>query len=74
MFDNVDKSVINGLALSLGTLFVTILVFCLVPALILDRIGVPKKIVDSSIGLFGLLGFACWIYAMFYLNLSKLFI
>ncbi|MFC3883770.1 hypothetical protein ACFOU2_09760 [Bacillus songklensis] len=71
---NVDNNIVTGLALSLGSLIILILLFCLVPALILDRMGASKKIIDSTIGLFGLLGFACWIYAMFYLNLSELFI
>lgn len=74
MLDNVDNGLIDGLAWALGSLFVVMLIACLVPVIILDRIGVPRKFTDKFIGLFGLLGFGFWIYGMFYLNLYELFI
>ena len=74
MFDTFDNSFITGLALALGSLFILILVACVVPALILERIGLSKYFVDKTIGIFGLIGFALWIYGMFYLDLYKLFI
>lgn len=70
----VDNSTINGLALAIVALFVTMLVFSLVPVLILNGIGISKKITDKFIGFFCLIGFAVWIYLMFYLNFYEFFI
>lgn len=70
----VDNSTINGLALAIASLFVTMLVFSLIPVLILNGIGIYKKITDIFIGFFCLTGFAIWIYLMFYLNFYEFFI
>ncbi|MEW4290059.1 MULTISPECIES: hypothetical protein [Rossellomorea] len=74
MFEALDTSVFNGLALALATLCIMVLATSVIPVLILENVGIPKKITRNLVGLFCLVGFAIWVYGMFYLDLiSKFF-
>lgn len=74
MFDSLDNSIINGMALAIGFLIVLTSVTTFIPLLILDKIGVPRKISSRFIGIFCLLGLGLWIYLMYYLNFLDVFI
>jgi predicted permease len=74
MFENVDTSVIDGLAWAIFSLIIFMIIVTVVPILLLEKIGVPRMITHNLIGIFGLAGFALWIYGMFFLDLQKLFI
>lgn len=73
MFETIDTTVFNGLALALVTLCVVVLATSIIPVLILEGMGIPKNVTRNLVGLLCLLGTALWLYGMFYLDLYKIF-
>jgi hypothetical protein len=74
MFENVDTSVIKGIAWAVFSCITFVTIVSVVPLLLLQRLGVPRTITYNLIGLFALGGLALWLYGMFYLDLLKIFI
>ncbi|WP_456273610.1 hypothetical protein [Bacillus sp. AK031] len=74
MFENVDTSSLDGIAWALFSLVIFVTIIAVVPLVIFERLGVPKKIINFLVGPFILGGFALWFYGMFYLDLQSIFI
>ncbi|TYS14289.1 hypothetical protein FZC78_19235 [Rossellomorea vietnamensis] len=74
MFDNIDTSSLDGIAWALFSLVIFVTIIAVVPLVILERLGISKKVINFLVGPIILGGFALWIYGMFYLDLQRLFI
>jgi hypothetical protein len=74
VFQNIDTSIIDGIAWALASLVIFMTIVTVVPMFVLEKVGVPRKITHNLIGLFALGGLALWLYGMFFLDLQKLFI
>jgi len=72
MLNNIENNALNSIALGLIVLIILMLVSATVPTLLLEWLGVPRKVTKNFVGIFALFGFFLWIYLMFYLNLSEL--
>lgn len=74
MFEGVDNSVINGLAIGLVSLLITMVIFGIIFVLTIDRLKLSRSFRNFLMNVWLLGGFAFWIYITFYLNVYKLYL